>query len=167
VGVLFSPHADDETLFAAFTILRHRPDIVVCFGSAGDYGPTDVRTAETREAMTVLGGGVVEQWGGGDLVAQMRSYDARVNPVRVWAPHEDASHPEHVAVARAARQVFGDRLQAFHTYDVSGKVRRGRPVAFEPAWVQQKLRALLRYETQVRHPRACQFFTWDLLEYAE
>jgi GT2 family glycosyltransferase len=167
VGVLFSPHADDETLFAAFTILRHRPDVVICYGSSGDYGATDVRTAETREAMSVLGGGPVEQWAGGDLVARMRAYEARVKPARVWAPHPNASHPDHRAVAAAALEVFGPRLQQYHTYDAGGKVRAGRPVEFDPAWVAQKHRALLRYESQIAHPRACQFFTWDLLEYAE
>lgn len=167
VGVLFAPHNDDETLFAAFTILRHRPDIVVCFPSSGDYGDSATREAETREAMTVLGGGHVEQWQGGDLTAQMRAYNERIRPARVWAPHEASSHRDHVLAARAARSVFGNRVQHYHTYDLEGKVRRGHPVEFSPEWVSQKMRALLRYESQIAHPRASQFFTWDLVEYAE
>lgn len=164
-GTLFAPHSDDETLFAAFTILRYRPRVVVCYPSAGDYGETAIREAETREAMSVLGAGPVEQWQGGDLVAAMRAFDARVHPVRVWAPHPHASHPDHVAVARAALEVFGARVRQYHTYDVGGKVRRGLPVEFEVGWVEQKHRALLRYESQIRHPRAHRFFTWDLDEY--
>lgn len=166
-GVLFSPHSDDETLFAAFTILRYRPAVVVCFGSAGDYGSTETREAETRDAMTVLGGGPVEQWNGGDLVAQMRAYDERCHPDRVWAPSSRASHPDHVAVAMAARQVFGARVTAYHTYDLFGKFREGDPVQHEPAWTSQKLRALARYQSQILHPRANQFFQWDLDEYQE
>jgi hypothetical protein len=164
-GVLFAPHNDDETLFAAFTILRHRPTVVVCFPSAGDYGDSALRENETREAMGVLGAAGVEQWQGGALVAQMRAYDARVNPTRVWAPHPRASHPEHVAVARAAAEVFGDRLTTYHTYVDGRKVREGIEVAFEPAWVEQKLRALLRYPSQLAHPRAHIFFSDDLREY--
>lgn len=166
-GVLFAPHNDDETLFAAFTILRYRPHVVVCYPSAGDYGDPLVRETETREAMTVLGGQQVEQWAGGDLEAQMRALDAGVTPSMVWAPHADTSHPDHAEVARAAAAVFGDRVRSYHTYNAGGKVRRGRPVEHEPVWVSQKLRALLRYESQIQHPRANQFFTWDLLEYVE
>lgn len=164
-SVLFSPHCDDETLFAAGTILKYRPRIVTCFGSGGDYGDTAVRQAETRSAMEILGAAGVEHWDGGDMVAKMREFDARSRPSRVWAPHEQASHPDHVAVAKAAREVFGGRLRTYHTYDAYGKVRQGVHVEFEPAWVLAKLRALARYETQVLHPRACQFFTEDLREY--
>jgi LmbE family N-acetylglucosaminyl deacetylase/GT2 family glycosyltransferase len=167
-GTLFAPHSDDETLFAAFTILRYRPRVVVCYPSTGDYGTTEAREAETRSAMTVLGASVIEQWQGGNIVHAMRDFDARVHPLRVWAPHTKASHPDHIAVARAAREVFGSRVVSYHTYDLNGKVRDGRPVEFEPAWVGQKLRALARYESQHAHPRAHKFFTWDLEEfYAE
>lgn len=164
-GTVFAPHSDDETLFAAFTILRHRPRVVICFGSAGDYGDTVTREAETREAMSILGARAVEQWNGGDLVAQMRAFDARVQPIRVWAPDLQTSHPDHLAVARAAATVFGDRLTTYHTYVDGVKVRSDRPVPFEPEWVGQKLRALTRYTTQHTHPRAHQFFAQDLYEY--
>lgn len=166
-GAVFAPHNDDETLFAAFTILRHRPRVVVCFPSAGDYGDSTVRENETREAMTVLGASAVEQWQGGDLMAQMRAFDERAHPVRVWAPHEQASHPDHVAVARAAREVFGDRVTTYHTYVDGEKVREGQPVPFEPGWIQAKLRALARYTSQIQHPRAHRFFLQDLFEYQE
>ena len=164
-GVLLSPHNDDETLFAAFTILRHRPRVVVCYSSERDYGDAAVREAESRDAAEVLGASGLEQWHGGDLVAAMRDLDARTHPERVWAPDERASHPQHVEVARAAREVFGDRVVTFHTYDEGGKVRDGRAVPYEPEWVHAKLRALCRYQTQATHPRAGDFFTWDLLEY--
>ena len=165
-GTLFAPHADDETLFASFTILKYRPRVIVCYPSAGDYGDTAQREQETRDAMSVLGGGPVEQWNGADLVAQMRAFDERVHPVRVWAPHPNASHPDHVAVAVAALQVFGQRVHQYHTYNERGKVRDGREVAFEPAWIQHKLRALARYTTQIGHPRAHRFFLEDLREFA-
>lgn len=164
-GTLFAPHNDDEALFAAFTILRHRPRVVVCFGSAGDYGDSAVREAETRDAMTILGAAAVEQWAGGDLIAQMRAFDARAHPIRVWAPDVRASHPDHRAVAYAALEVFGDRVSTYHTYINGQKVRNDRPVPFEPAWVGQKLRALARYQSQIEHPRAHAFFVDDLLEY--
>lgn len=169
-GTLFAPHNDDETLFAAFTILRYRPRVVVCFPSVGDYGDPAVRELETRDAMGVLGAGLVEQWQGGDIEAEMRAFDARVHPLRVWAPDPDTTHPDHLLVARAAAAVFGNRVTTFHTYRIgpSGaaeKVRSSHQVPFEPAWLGQKHRALARYQSQINHPRANQFFAFDLHEF--
>ena len=165
VAVLFSPHSDDETLFAAFTILKHRPHVVVCFESTGDYGDQAVREAETRDAMSVLGADGVEQWAGGDLEAQMRALDARVKPAQVFAPSVRSSHPDHVHVAQAAATVFGHRLTTYHTYIHGTKVRSDRIVPFEPNWISKKLRALARYESQINHPRAHAFFLEDLREF--
>lgn len=114
--ILFSPHPDDESLFASFTIIRHKPRVVICFGSTGDYGDTDTRASESRKAVAILGGGPVEQWDGADLEAKMREIDGRIRPTRVWAPSANSSHPDHVAVALAAGAVFGRRLTTFHTY---------------------------------------------------
>lgn len=165
--VLFEPHSDDAALFAAFTVLEYRPRIVTCFGSAGDYGSTEERAAETADAMSVLGAKFCEQWAGGDLVAQMRELDERVKPSLVFAPSAQASHAEHVAVSLAARFVFGDRLRCYHTYDAGGKVRDGTAAPFRPEWIQAKLRALARYPSQIKHPRAHVFFLDDLREYLE
>lgn len=164
--VLFTPHSDDETLFAAFTIIRRRPRVYICFPSSGDYGDTDVRTEESRRAVAILGGGPVEQWNGGDIAAQMRAVDKRLRPTVVFAPSSVASHLDHLAVAFAAADVFGDRLRSFHTYDVH-KVRAGNPVAFEAGWLELKRAAMAEYKTQLAHPRAHQFFDWDLAEYSE
>lgn len=180
-AVLFTPHADDETLFAAFTVIRHRPRVVVCFPSSGDYGDTAVRLEETRAAMAILGGGPVEQWGeypraartilaetaatAARLEANMRDLDRELRPTRVFAPAVHTSHPDHVAVSLAAGLVFGPRVVYFHTYNGDGKVRHGDPVPFEPGWVELKRRALACYQTQIEHPRAREFFRWDLAEF--
>lgn len=166
-AVLLTPHADDEVLFAAFQILRYRPRVVICCPSVRDYGDTKVRFAETCDAVGLLGGGPVEQWAVSDLVKAMRELDARVRPTIVLAPAMRCSHPDHLAVAEAARAVFGDRVRAFHTYDERGKVREGTEAAYEPEWIEQKLRALARYSSQLQHPRAHRFFMDDLREYVE
>lgn len=164
--VLISPHADDETLFAAFSIIRHRPRVVIAFPSTGDYGDTATRTEESRQAVALLGGGDVEQWDGRDLEDKMRELDARIRPTIVFAPDIDASHPEHRAVAAAAALVFGARVRWFHTYNEGGKVRSGDPVPFEAGWPERKRAALACYRSQLAHPRARKFFDDDLAEYA-
>lgn len=165
-GVLFSPHNDDETLFAAFTIQQHRPAVVVCFQSSGDYGDSKVREAETRAAVAELRGGPVTQWDGADLEARMRALDAANPPVRVWAPSVNASHPDHVAVGRAAAAVFGNRVTFYDTYQDGQKVRSCREVLpAQPQHLAGKLRALACYQSQIAHPRANRFFFDDLREY--
>ncbi len=43
--ILLTPHADDETLFAAYTLLREKPLVVLCFTGAPRHGAYDVRLA--------------------------------------------------------------------------------------------------------------------------
>src|SRR5262245_56602713 len=99
----------------------------------------------------------------------MRRYDAQHKPDRVWAPSTDCSHPEHLAAARAAAAVFGDRVETYETYEIRDgkpdKVRTSREVEPSAEAVVAKLRALSRYETQVSHGRARAFFMMDLREY--
>lgn len=166
-SVLFEPHADDGALFAAFSAIRYRPRIVTCFPSPKDYGDTATRAAETACAAEILGAGPCVQWNGRDLVAKMRELDAKVRPTRVFAPSTDTSHPEHLEVAEAAAAVFGDRLVRYQTYNSAGKVRAGRLVFFDPGWLDIKRRALGCYASQIAHPRAREFFSWDLAEYHE
>lgn len=172
--LLLTPHCDDETLFAAYTILRHQPSVLGCFGSVRDYGSNERRARETLRALEVLDRcPVFDFWDlpeaatTADLEARLRTLATRVAVSHVWAPHERASHPQHVAVATAARRVFGDRMTAYHTYVDGQKVREGRQVVPEPLWVQKKLQALACYTSQITHPRAGQFFEQDLLEYVE
>lgn len=170
-GVLFSPHSDDEALFACYTVLRHRPTVVICFPSERDYGNTNVRYHESRMAMFGCGVRDVVQWHARtaeDLAALMRRYDEVAQPAVAWAPSEEASHMQHAQVAVAAQAVFGDRVRQYHTYDHAGKVRRGRKVPIEPGWEDIKRASLRCYETQIRHPRAGKFFEearYELDEY--
>lgn len=166
-AVLFSPHADDETLFASAAVMTDHPRVVICFPSTRDYGETEARAAESREAVAILGGCGVEQWDGVSLAERMRAYDAKWSPSTVWAPHAKASHPDHIAVSAAAVDVFGSRVKFFHTYDHRGKVRIGTPAVTPDGWIERKLRALACYRSQMAHPRASQFFAADLFEYVE
>lgn len=168
VALLFEPHADDGALFSAYNAIRYQPRVITCFPSSGDYGDTDVRAAETREAMAILGAGPCEQWDGTELEENMRALDKRIAPTIVFAPSPVSSHSDHVAVAQAARAVFGDRVRAYHTYvDEGARVTEGTPVAHPPEWEKQKALALTCYQSQIWHPRARKFFDWYPDEYVE
>lgn len=170
--VLFSPHNDDETLFAAYVTMALAPHVVVCFPSAGDYGDPRVREAETRAAVGILGGLSVDQWDGKNVTARMRDMDSRWQVDEVWAPHPNCSHPDHRLVAGAALEVFGDRVRHYHTYTLAAdgwpeKVREGQAQGVTGHMVTLKLRALLAYQSQIAHPRARRFFVQDLAEYVD
>lgn len=167
MSLLFAPHSDDETLFAAFTILRYQPRVIICCPSVRDYGSTEQRMAESRRALGYLGNDIgFEQWNGLDLVEKMQTLTIDED-ARVFAPSIQSSHADHRAVALAAGKVFGDRVTHYHTYIDGVKVRSERTVPFEPRWVQRKLLALAQYTSQLEHPRAHQFFLDDLREYYE
>jgi len=168
-ALLFAPHSDDEALFAAFTVQRARPRIVICYPSVRDYGDTYRRTEESRAAAAILGAGPVEQWQGGNLAARMRALVADHGmPAEVWAPSPNASHADHVAVAVAAREVFGAGVRRYQTYRGAERVREGRQVSPGTAdAIGRKLRALTCYRSQLEHPRASPFFLDDQREYEE
>lgn len=171
--LLLSPHHDDETLFAAFTIIRERPHVVVCYGSERDYGSTATRAQESAAATEILGASSFEWWECpvGDenflhsrLVAFDRDASTKNDPIEhVWAPHELGSHRDHALLGRVAADVFRGRLTPYSTY--------GEPhsetvlVQHAPEWTLLKLRALACYRSQIRHPRANKFFMQGLHEY--
>lgn len=166
--LVLSPHNDDETLFAAFTILKYRAHVIVCHGSSGDYGSSQDRMHESAQAVAMLGGSL-EQWdvtsGDGNLLhSKLFNGKGRDEYTRVFAPDKHASHPDHRLLAEVASDVFRGRLTTYHTY-VDGKrvtplsVGYGRPALLEhPSWIHRKLVALTSYRSQATHPRASQFF---------
>lgn len=162
MDLFLSPHNDDETLFGAFTILRHKPHVVVCLKSQlqeSRGGPTAaVREAETNQALWHLGSPSWEQSlildndkaPGGKLYDAFKILDGRYQPLRVWAPAiVEGGHEDHTLVGQLAQEVFGDLVVHYHTY-VRGQGRtKGTEVEFEPLWVSLKMRALSCYRSQI------------------
>lgn len=176
-SLLLAPHnlGDDETLFAAFTCLKHRPHIVTVLRSVRQEanGITAAeREAETAAAAKVLGC-TWEQWSYPDddppwnriryaLETQWRLHGW----TRVFAPWpEPGGHPDHNRVGELAEAVFGaERVSFYTTYVYGGPRTVGREVEYEPAWIAAKLEALLCYRSQIeRGPR--RMWMWPLNEY--
>lgn len=172
-SLFLSPHSDDETLFGAFTILKHRPQVYICFPSVSDYGKTAERFAETERACRHLGASAsVLAWRLG-LDDALKVADDIAQPEIVWAPNVGASHPDHRDLSFAAHRVFKDRVRHYDTYVLEAdgtprKVRTLPPAPIDdPEWVHAKLAALACYRSQLTHPRAYQFFMADMHEFAE
>lgn len=182
-SLLLAPHNDDETLFAAFTILRENPDVVVCYRSRKqeDQGVTwQEREQETSEALTVLGvdGHTAAwwQWPTWDsndgsrhemliwLSAHIGKYD------RIFAPAiEDGGHPQHNLIGALADDVFGpENVTHYLTYTGGGRWNRSRSereVEYEPEWITRKLRALACYRSQHRLWATAHHFLADQREF--
>ena len=175
MNLFLSPHNDDETLFGSFTILRHKPHVVVCLKSQVQedrHGITAVtREGETDQAMWWLQAASWEQFGITDTNPRYEEYlhDAltrlRVTykPEIVWAPAiEDGGHEQHNGVGRVALDVFGE-VQPYLTYRRGYLGSRGRQVPFEPSWIGTKLRAMSCYQSQYELPATRPWFTDNTL----
>lgn len=173
-AVLFAPHQDDESLFAAHVCLRDRPLVVVVLRShaQGWQGVTaEEREAETAAATAVLGC-EYEQWPypdidppWGQVEERMQKLGEEMGPGRVWAPAYDFDANGHVPfglperygvlhhdyVGLLAERVFGDRVRFYQTYTRwGGRVREGERVPLSPAEAAVKEKALRCYATQIR-----------------
>ena len=155
-SVFLAPHSDDEVLFGAFTLLRHKPHVIVC--TPGGH----VREAETAAACQILGV-TWEQWRAplDELVYTLeeRRYD------RIFAPQPEVDgNSDHNAVGQVARNRFGAAVTHYMTYTTAGK-SKGRPVEYELDWIGLKLQALACYPSQFGHPSHAPHFVRGLEEF--
>jgi LmbE family N-acetylglucosaminyl deacetylase len=176
VDLWLAPHNDDETLFGAFSLIRHRPHVHICFRSQVQedrYGVlAETRELETAQALWWLGS---IEWSqgltldslpdaSGALLDDFNRLDASYTPERVWAPaYEDGGHAQHNLVAFVANAVWGVKVTPYLTY-VHGSMRtRGVGVEYEPSWVWSKLKALTCYRSQIELDSTRAWFMDDTL----
>jgi LmbE family N-acetylglucosaminyl deacetylase len=167
MNYLLSPHDDDSALFAAVTCLREQPTVVVVTDSVvqparGETGcSAEERAEETEKAHAVLGCqtrrlGLPDD--GLTMAALIAAFGTLPDVETVYAPALEGGHPHHDLVSLAAAAVFGtETLQCYATYQ---KLSQYRDVDLQPVgtteveWTrpeyQQKLQALICYESQLR-----------------
>jgi LmbE family N-acetylglucosaminyl deacetylase len=161
-----APHNDDETLFGAFTIQRHQPDVVIVFGSyiqyrRGHQRCTAVqRMQESYDALRCLGipqekvhfldFNDAEAWRPEAIAAALEQW----HPSEVWIPLvEDGGHHQHNLVGVAGLKAFpNSRIHRYLTYTTAGKstsTASSMAVPVTGAMVLRKLQALACYRTQL------------------
>jgi LmbE family N-acetylglucosaminyl deacetylase len=178
-ALLLAAHNDDEALFAAYTCLKYKPRIVICYRSMiqAQYGVTAVeREDETNLVAQLFGCGwdqlLFPDDGDGDIHALTRwleGYSEFVeDPEIVFAPtYEEGGHEQHNIVSLAGRDVFGDRVHFYYTYTRNGRSREGmlvEPDDFD--WIRLKMQALACYRSQFR-VKDCRPWFYDLLDLRE
>lgn len=176
MDLFLSPHNDDETLFGSFTILRHKPMVVICLRSQVQEdrgGPSaETREKETQSALWWLGQPTWKQLTTPDtdpnaadkLHDDFETLDYVHAPERVWAPaYEADGHDQHNLVTFVAHAVFGMKVQPYLTYKRGSMRTRGHEVSYEPSWVHQKMRALCCYRSQIELDATRPWFMDDTL----
>ncbi len=145
--LLLSPHPDDETLFAAYTLLEHQPLVIVCYPGAPRHGSPETRLAETGQAMRLLGCDWLPP-PSGDLEATLALYD----PEHVWAPlPEPGGNSDHNTVGELAVELWPWKVTWYTTYTAEGRTTVGDRVETRDGWETLKLRALSCYQSQIKH----------------
>jgi LmbE family N-acetylglucosaminyl deacetylase len=175
-AILLAPHNDDETLFAAYTCLRFKPLVAVCFQSISQervgISRSD-REAETAEACAVLGVDY-EQWEhpddytapavhlnlGKDILAASDRFEHCYAPMA-----ENDGHEQHNQVHDLAVAAFGyDRVTRYMTYRRGSGRSRGNIAPREKGWPAIKLRAMACYQTQIELLATRPWFECDWLD---
>lgn len=178
-ALLLDPHGDDAVLFACFTLLAHKPDVVVVLRSQlqedrGTGITAAMRERETNQAFNEAGVPLWHQWDMADRFPNwdgverlMREYDADHAPELVFAPQwEGGGHEHHNAVGRLAELVFGDRCRGYMTYRRGyGRSEGATEVVPEPEWIAAKHRALACFESQIAEPSTRPWFMDSLREW--
>ena len=161
-ALFLAPHHDDETLFGAFTLLRHKPTVLVCL--EGD----ERRVSETNAAMEILGcpcetSGVAEE---ATRLGHPDNSLALLYPERVFAPKPSAGgNGDHNRVGELAASFWPGQVTFYTTYTVDGKQTGSTLVPYAPEWIGLKLRALACYESQFEQPGRATHFLRDQLEF--
>lgn len=165
---------DDETLFGCWTLLRHRPYVIIClrsFRQEGLHGVRyDTRELETEKALDLIRV-EREQWEFSDADPDWEAVADRINGLAETydhcfapAPHceENGWDPNglpptdygivhHDVIGLIALDAFGpERVTLYETYTKHGGKTLGAEVPFEHEWVELKLRALAEYRSQSR-----------------
>lgn len=163
--LLLAPHADDESLFAAYTCQRERPKIVCCFDEGRNFG--ELAPAAGILGCEWVGFGIQRGAPAEALMRQLETFPYTEAEV-VWAPafHPDG-HAEHNLVSLVARSLYGPRVRYYLTYAPRGHRQvDGQQVVPEPEQIARKLRALACYVSQMEDPATRPWF-YELLDMRE
>jgi LmbE family N-acetylglucosaminyl deacetylase len=159
--LLLSPHNDDECLFAAYTLIREKPLVIVVTDSdLAESVTAHQRREESRRACELLNVPVVFLGlKDGTLDQQKDDLKRRLEPFaslpwsHVYAPAIQGGHKDHDALGDVVSTMFS-KVSYYATY-AAGEVftPAGREIEPTPEEIELKNRALDCYPSQIRLAR--------------
>lgn len=155
--ILLAPHNDDEALFAAFTIMREKPLVIVVTDGYiqldRGVGPHE-RRYETIDAMRILSAPVVFLGipDTGLTPEVLKARLAGLDPELVYAP---AVYPNgnkgHNVVGSVAMELWPNKVKLYHTYELNRLyIDRDNAILPSLSELETKNRALDAYKSQLR-----------------
>lgn len=122
--ILLSPHNDDESLFAAYTLIRLKPLVIICTTShiqpnRGDKGcDAYTRNQETVNAMKLAGCPVLFLGIPDDklTVGILRERLQNLNPETIYIPAMQGGNLHHDIVNKVGMDLFGRKCERYTTY---------------------------------------------------
>ena len=155
--LLLSPHNDDECLFAAYTLMREKPLVIVVTDSdLAEDVTAQQRREESIRACELLGVPVIFLGlKDGTLEEQKSDLRRRLEPFasqpwsHVYAPSIQGGHSDHDALGEVVSTMFSP-VSYYATY-AAGELfsPAGREIEPTPEEVQRKNRALDCYPSQI------------------
>ena len=158
--LLLAPHNDDESLFAAFTLLRERPLVLIVTDSfiqpeRGDRGCSALeRRQESIAACKILGSpvaflGIRDTELTEELVAERLSFFKHLEFERCYAPAIQGGNAQHDIIGKVAGQIFNN-VTHYTTYTKTELWTKGTiEVIATPKENDLKKKALACYKSQL------------------
>ncbi len=152
------PHNDDESLFAAFTLMRVHPLVIICTDSyiqpgRGDEGcDAETRRKETIEAMKIAECPVVFLGipDTGLTEEILRERLKHFKPEQIYVPAIQGGNAQHDLVGKVAMELFGTKCERYTTYTKTELYTTGNyEIKPTPVELEKKLRMLNCYESQL------------------
>ena len=165
--IFLAPHNDDEALFAAFTLMRHRPLVIVATDSfiqpeRGDVGCTaEIRRQETINAMAIIGCPVVFLGIKDTELTEdiLRERLKPFNPEMIYVPAIQGGNAQHDLVGKVGMELFGSKCERYTTYTKTELYTTGswevKPVHNE---LEIKEKMLACYKSQLALPSTLPHF---------
>ena len=161
--LLLSPHNDDECLFAAYTLMREKPLVIVVTDSDAHLAErvtAHERREESRRACELLGVPVVFLGlKDGTLEHQKAELKRRLEPfasqpwTHIYAPAIQGGHKDHDALGEVVSLIFSP-VSYYATY-AAGECFTPAGIEITPTQeeIARKNRALDCYPSQIRLAR--------------
>ena len=162
IKLLLAPHNDDEVLFAAYTIMREKPLVIVItdgWQHVHRYNiSVEQRRRESVEAMNMLCAPILfmglpdDNFIEDELRERLKWIDADV----IYAPEVyQNGNPQHNMVGRVAKELFGDKVKTYSTYEIHNLEPKGN-IIIMPTEEEKNLKehALSKYISQLGINRA-------------
>jgi len=164
---LISPHCDDETLFASYTIMREKPIVVILTFPTlqGDNGYE--RIMESYKAMKLLGSPVmflnIPEDKFNEELLRTKLGKLGITNQEVIVPHLDGGHEHHDITHRVTTEMFTN-VSYYRTYGQGETRAIGFDVEATDEEKELKQQAMNCYKTQINNPLTAHYFT-NLHEY--